>query len=121
MPDLASALEADARNSTVGLVAVVLAFAAAGLILAANGAGPPQRPCASLGYWPWLFMVSLLFFVAGGFGQAFSVFFAFQIRSWGRLAIVVIAIAYVDPRSGSRVRSRALRRRRTWRSAPSLR
>ena len=95
VPTVASRLEADARNSTVGLIAVALAFAAAGLILAANGMGRRNGLVASLGYWPWLFMISLLFFVAGGFGQAFAFMTAFQIRSWGRMSIVVIAIAFV--------------------------
>lgn len=95
VPTVASRLEADARNSTLGLIAVVLAFAAAGLILAANGMDRRNGLVASLGYWPWLFMISLLFFVAGGFGQAFAFMTAFQIRSWGRMSIMVIGIAFV--------------------------
>ena len=95
IPTVASRLEADARNSTVGLIAVALAFLVCGLVLAANGRARATGLVASLGYWPWLFMISVLFFVVGGFGQAFSFFFAYQIRSWGRFSIVVIAIAYL--------------------------
>lgn len=95
VPTVASRLEADARNSTIGLVAVVATFLVCGLILAANGTGRRSRVTAGLGYWPWLFMVGLLFFVVSGFGQAFSVFLGYQIRSWGRLSIVLLMIAYL--------------------------
>ncbi len=95
VPNVASSLEADARNSTIGLVAVVATFVVCGLVLAANGLARRHRVVAGLGYWPWLFMVALLFFVVGGFGQAFSVFLGYQIRSWGRLSIVLLMIAYL--------------------------
>lgn len=95
VPTVASRLEADARNSTVGVVAVAVTFLVSGLILAANGTRHRGRLTATLRYWPWLFMIALLFFVVGGFGQAFSVFLGFQIRSWGRLAIVLVMIAYI--------------------------
>lgn len=98
VPTVASRLEADARNSTVGLVAVILTFLACGVVLAANGggrAGRVRQAVRSLGFWPWLFMVSLLFFMVGGFGQVGAVFLGFQIRSWGRLAIVLVMIAYL--------------------------
>lgn len=98
VPTVASRLEADARNSTIGLVAVIATFVACGIVLAANGSGRGgrlRRAAAGLGYWPWIFMVALLFFVVGGFGQAFSVFLGSQIRSWGRLAIVLLVIAYL--------------------------
>jgi len=95
VPTVASGLEADARNSTVGVVAVVTAFVAAGLILAANAGAAAGPVRTALRYWPWLFLVALLTFVSGGFGQVFAPALGFQIRSWGRMSIVVVMIAYV--------------------------
>lgn len=92
---LNSGLEADAANSSVGLVAVVLSFVVCAMILVRNGRYRGGAWVERFGYWPWMFLVGVFFFAAGGFGQAFSVFFLFQIRSWGRFAIVVLAVAFV--------------------------
>ena len=64
VPVLASTspLEGDARNSTIGVVAVVAALVVSGVVLLRNGEHGSGR-VAALGYWPWLFMSSVLFFV----------------------------------------------------------
>jgi hypothetical protein len=88
-------VEADAMNSTLGVLAVLVCFAVCALILLGNGKRRPAAYLESLGYWPWLFLLSTLFFVRSGFGSVLGVLLHNQFRSWGRFAIVIVAVALV--------------------------
>ena len=87
--------EADAGLGIVTVAAVLMAVLGLFILLASIGSHDPNRWPTKLGYLWLTFVISLLFFVSGGFGQILTLFASSQIRSWGRLSVFVVALAVV--------------------------
>lgn len=89
--------EGAAANSTFGVLAVIVTLLLVALALLASRPRPRwlKQFAASTSYWPGLAVVGILLFVTTGLGSVLAVVVSPQLRSWGRMSILILALCFV--------------------------